>query len=88
MEDSKLGDSGAKTAEKSLGGSPYKSGVTLNIEDETVRALKEYINLENKLENSKINLALRYDFNMYDAFKVFDQYSTGFITVSDFRLAL
>ena len=72
MEDSRLGDSGAKTAEKSASGSPYKSVATLNIEDETVRALKEYINLEGKLENAKINLALRYDFNLFDAFRVFD----------------
>ena len=44
----------------------------MNIEDETVRALREYIELENKLENAKINLALRYDFNLFDAFRVFD----------------
>ena len=69
---SRFGDSGVKTAEKSLGGSPYKSVVTQNIEDETVRALKEYIDLENRLETAKSNLSFRYDFNLFDAFRIFD----------------
>lgn len=69
MEDSFSKD---RTAEKSLSGSGYKAPSTLNIEDETVRALKEYIDLENKLENAKINLSSRYDFNLFDAFRIFD----------------
>ena len=88
MEESRLEYSGARTAERSSSGSPYKSAVTQNIEDETVRALKEYIDLEGKLERAKTNLALRYDFNLFDAFRIFDSYSSGYFVLSDFRLAL
>lgn len=72
MDDSRFGNSDVKTAEKSLHGSGYKSPAIRNIEDETVRALKEYIELESKLENAKVSLALRYDFNLFDAFRIFD----------------
>ena len=41
-------------------------------EDELVHTLKEQCNLEAEIENNKINLAHRTDFNLYDAFNVFD----------------
>ena len=39
--------SAQKTAEKSFSGSAYKSPIAQNIEDETVRALREQIDIEN-----------------------------------------
>ena len=41
-------------------------------EDELVHSLKELVNLEQELESAKINLALKHDFNMVDAFDIFD----------------
>ena len=41
-------------------------------EDELVHVLKEQCNLEAEIETNKINLAQRTDFNLYDAFNVFD----------------
>ena len=68
---SRMGMSGFKTAEKSMlssSGSPFKSQISMEIEDETIRLLKEQINLEKELEVAKEQLATRYDFNLYDAF--------------------
>ena len=39
---------------------------------ELVHSLKEQCNLEAELENGKINLATKQDFNLDDAFAVFD----------------
>lgn len=44
----------------------------LHDEDELVHSLKELCNLEQELESAKINLALKNDFNLADAFDIFD----------------
>ena len=44
--------------------------------------------LEKEIENAKINLAMRPDFNLFDAFKIFDQYNIGYFTHSDLKLSL
>jgi Ca2+-binding EF-hand superfamily protein len=50
-------------------------------EDELVHALKEVCNLEQEIENAKIQLAHKPDFNMIDAFQIFDQPRYGAVDV-------
>lgn len=76
--------------------SPYRSSPSrgkvpaLNIdeEDELVRAFREHISLERELENAKTSLVQKPDFNLFDAFRIFDVDSKGYITLSELKLAL
>jgi Ca2+-binding EF-hand superfamily protein len=43
---------------------------------------------ENKIENAKIDLALKQDFNCEDAFRIFEFNGRGFITPEDLRYGL
>jgi Ca2+-binding EF-hand superfamily protein len=86
--DASAGNSNYNTAEKSMRSSAYKSPIKQEIEDETVRTLKEHLNLEKEVESAKVNLAMKPDFNLFDAFKVFDTQSVGYLTVSDLKLGL
>lgn len=45
--------------------------------------LKEIINLEREIELSKQDLALQTDFNLLDAFKIFDSKNQGQLSISD-----
>ena len=45
------------------------------------KILKDNIFLERELEGQKIEAALKTDFNLLDAFKIFDQRGTGNISV-------
>jgi Ca2+-binding EF-hand superfamily protein len=40
---------------------------------------------ERDLESAKIALAKRHDFNLYDAFRIFDPCSKGYVTLADLR---
>jgi Ca2+-binding EF-hand superfamily protein len=95
MSSSGFKSSNQNTAEKSperefrsSGFSPNKSYKQVEIEDETIRTLSEYINIENQLENAKKNLAMRPDFNLYDAFRCFDHRIEGSITLGDLKAGL
>ena len=72
--------------------SPVRRGreipLRLDDEDELVRALREHINLERELENAKINLVRTSDFNVFDAFRIFDMDSRGWISLTDLRVGL
>lgn len=57
-------------------------------EYELVKGLYDIIREERDLESAKINLARRSDFNFYDAFKIFDPTSKGYITIADLREGL
>jgi len=57
--------------------SPFRNTLRPYEEEEFVEAMKELISLEHELEISKQNLALRTDFNLYDAFKIFDPTNYG-----------
>lgn len=57
-------------------------------EDELVRALREQISLERELENAKIALIQAPDFNVFDAFRIFDVDSRGWISLTDLKLGL
>ena len=50
-------------------------------EDELIHSLKEVCNLEQEIETAKINLAHKPDFNLVDAFQVFDQPRYGQVDV-------
>lgn len=56
--------------------------------EEFVKILKEIIFLEREIESSKIELALKSDFNIVDAFKMLDIRSAGAISQDDMKLGL
>jgi len=41
-------------------------------EDELIQGLRDMIRIENEIEAEKTHLALKSDFNLQDAFKIFD----------------
>ena len=57
-------------------------------QSEFAKVLKDNIFLERELESQRIELALKTDFNLLDAFKIFDQRGTGNISVQDVILGL
>lgn len=59
--------------------------MTSTQEYDLVKGLYDIIKEERDLENAKLNLARRLDFNLYDAFKIFDTCSRGYITLADLR---
>ena len=48
--------------------------------DEFIKALKEIIFSEREVESTKIELALKSDFNVIDAFKMLDARGSGALT--------
>ena len=57
-------------------------------QQEFAKVLKDNIFLERELEGAKIEAALKPDFNLLDAFKVFDSRGSGNVSVQDIILAL
>lgn len=53
--------------------------------DPFVQGLESLIHIENNLERARTTLALKYDFNLPDAFRYFDTYARGYITIRDFE---
>lgn len=62
--------------------------LSLSDEDELVQSLRDLIRIENDIEAEKTRLALKADFNLIDAFKIFDQPHRGFITAHVLREGL
>lgn len=62
-------------------GSPLRG----NEEEHLAKALKDQIELDKELENLRNDLALKSDFNLLDAFKIFDVYGKGYITSGEFE---
>jgi Ca2+-binding EF-hand superfamily protein len=60
----------------------------LEEEDELIRALREQISFEKELEEAKIQLVSKADFNFFDAFRIFDIDSRGVISISDLKSGL
>ena len=56
-------------------------------EEHLVRALKQQINMEREIEDTKKQLALKVDFNLLDAFRVFDLKGRGYVTKLEMELA-
>jgi Ca2+-binding EF-hand superfamily protein len=57
----------------------------MEIEDDTANALREHVLLERELEDAKINLAIKPDFNLFDAFNVYDFNRNGYISQREFK---
>ena len=53
-------------------------------EAELVDVLKRQISLEKELENAKVELALKPDFNLMDGFRMFDVYARGWVSPAEF----
>ena len=54
-------------------------------EDELVQSLRDIIRIESDIEGEKNILANKHDFNLIDAFGIFDQRRVGWITATDLR---
>lgn len=52
------------------------------------KVLKDNIFIERELESERIELSLKTDFNLLDAFKIFDMHGTGNVSVQDVIVAL
>jgi len=50
--------------------------------------MKQFVKIENALEQSKQELALKPDFNLCDHFRIFDQNQNAYITTSDLERGL
>ena len=70
--------------------SPPRRGPMLGVreEDELVHNLKDLIRIENEVEGDKVRLATKPDFNLCDAFKIFDQRGMGTVDAFDLRSGL
>jgi len=65
-----------------------KPVLNLRDEDELVNGLRDLIHTENEIEREKTSLALKSDFNLTDAFKIFDTNYSGDICVTELREGL
>ena len=65
-----------------------KPVLNLRDEDELVNGLRQLIQAENDIEREKIALANRADFNLTDAFKIFDTNYNGRLSVVELREGL
>jgi Ca2+-binding EF-hand superfamily protein len=74
-----------KEVEETPNGKPL---LRVNEEDELIGALREQCSLERELEAGKVSLANKADFNLFDAFNLFDQSRTGQVSVHDIREGL
>lgn len=59
--------------------------LSLREEDELIQGLRDMIRIENELESHKVACALKSDFNLTDAFKIFDRDYRGTITSYELR---
>jgi Ca2+-binding EF-hand superfamily protein len=76
-------------ASSPLYSSKKKSPLRLYEEEELVKAFKDVISSSRLLESAKNDLALRFDFNLYDAYRYFDFYGTGaYISSKQFEQGL
>ena len=55
---------------------------------ELANTLKRIIDIDSEVEKTKHELALKSDFNLFDAFRMFDKYNLGSLYKSDFEEGL
>ena len=58
------------------------------IKEDLLSAFMQLIDQERLIEQSKLRLIMHADFNLFDAFKVFDQMSRGSLTLSELNAGL
>lgn len=69
--------------------SPAKKAILhVHEEDSLVNGLRDIISLERELESTKVSLTNKVDFNLHDAFRIFDVNFSGSITAHDVREGL
>lgn len=69
--------------------SPAKRPILhLHEEDQLVNGLRDIITAERELETTKVSLTNKADFNLHDAFRIFDNDMRGFVSVADIREGL
>ena len=59
-----------------------------NAQNSFISFLKEVMNVENQIEKAKIDLALRSDFNVEDAYRIFELDGRGIVTEADLKYGL
>jgi hypothetical protein len=57
-------------------------------EDQLIMSLKEQCAMERQLESAKVVMTSKPDFNLYDAFYIFDRSRVGSISVLQLREGL
>jgi len=62
----------------------FISPMTYGEEKDLVYVLKDIMNLETDLENSKSELTLKPDFNLVDCFRIFDYSGRGWCSFEEF----
>jgi Ca2+-binding EF-hand superfamily protein len=50
--------------------------------------LREHIQFEKELDNAKISLVSKHDFNLFDAFRIFDMNSNGYVCSHELKMGL
>ena len=69
--------------------SPTKRPILhLHEEDQLVNSFRDIISLERELESTKVSLTNKPDFNLHDAFRIFDVDFRGHVTTADLREGL
>ena len=53
-----------------------------------IEAIQDYIKLEKDMERMKIDISIKDDYNLIDAFGVIDKNGKGYITASELKEAL
>jgi len=59
-----------------------------NEEEHLVRTIKQQVNIDRDIEEIKKQLALKVDFNLLDAFRIFDNKGRGYINKLELELSL
>ena len=87
LKSSKKVQSPSPRSQRSTSAKPKTSKSFLSkdkdINEQLIRFFREFINLEKEVELTKQDLALRTDFNLFDAFRLFDQKGRGLISVNE-----
>jgi Ca2+-binding EF-hand superfamily protein len=65
-----------------------KPVLRINDEDELITTLREQCSLEREVEAGKVQIAQKADFNLFDAFNIFDISRVGSVTIHDLREGL
>ena len=68
----------SKSFSRTVGGSSIE-------ENELVSWFQDEIRLNREIERKKNDLSLRHDFNLIDAFRVFDKHDLGYVALTDFE---
>jgi Ca2+-binding EF-hand superfamily protein len=66
----------------------YDRSFNYKVDDQFVDYARELIRIENDLDRTKTDLALRSDFNIEDAFRLFELDARGYLTDIDFKYGL